>query len=207
MGVWLRCVLVSLLLFTTAAAPDPAGKDTRLPDAPINERVINVEGDPSRPVSLEVTLFTPPGPGPFPLAVLNHGADKVSATNRGPRYRYTFSADYFLSRGYAVALPMARGFAESGGTLFVHRCDLDQVGLANARDLRAVMAAISHEPSIDANRIVVAGRPAAASACQPVAGTFRPLLASRAPSGYKEPSRVESDRIGWSLSTSTLRHT
>ncbi|SPS02336.1 hypothetical protein [Cupriavidus taiwanensis] len=39
-----------------------------------SERVILVEGNPDDPVKLEVTLYTPPGPSPFPLAVLNHGS-------------------------------------------------------------------------------------------------------------------------------------
>lgn len=46
---------------------------------------------------------------------MNQGATKASATNRGERYHFTISAYYFLSRGYAVALPMMRGFAGLGG--------------------------------------------------------------------------------------------
>ncbi len=120
--------------------------------------MLSLPGDPERPVSLEVTLYTPSGPGPFPLAVMNHGADSASGINRGERYRFTIAAYYFLSRGYAVALPMMRGFAGSGGNLVHAGCDLDAVGVSNARDIRAVIEALSARPDIDRTRVVVAGQ-------------------------------------------------
>ena len=103
-------------------------------------------------------MFSPPGPGPFPLAVLNHGATHISAGNRGDRYRYTYSAYYFLSRGYAVAMPMARGFAQSGGEVVHDGCALDRIGRMNAAHLTAVIDAVSRRPEIDRNRIVVGGQ-------------------------------------------------
>jgi dienelactone hydrolase len=90
--------------------------------------------------------------------VFNHGATHVSNTDRGPRYRYTYSAYYFLSRGYAVALPMARGFAGSSGDLVTGGCALDRVGEANARDVRGVIEALRRRPDIDGSRIVVSGQ-------------------------------------------------
>jgi len=124
----------------------------------LNEQVLVLPGDPSRPVALEVTLYSPPGAGPFPLAVINHGANHASRSNRGDRYRNTFAAYYFLSRGYAVAMPMARGFAGSGGSIMGKGCALDEVGLANARDVLAVIQALGQRPEIDPRRIVVSGQ-------------------------------------------------
>lgn len=74
--------------------------------ASVNERILSVQGDPDRPARLVVTVLTPDGPGPFPLAVMNHGAAGSTRTDLEPRYWNTLSAYYFLSRGYAVALPM-----------------------------------------------------------------------------------------------------
>jgi dienelactone hydrolase len=143
----------------SAAGENPiAANDTRLPAAPLNEEVHHLTGDPDRPVTLEVTLFKPDGPGPFPLAVMNHGATNASDTNRGERYRFTVSAYYFLSRGYAVALPMMRGFAGSGGRLFRDRCNLAEVAETNSRDISAVIADLARRPDIDGTRIVVAGQ-------------------------------------------------
>ncbi len=143
------------LLLTGATAR--AEQDGRFPLAPMQEEVLTIAGDPGRPVALQVTLFMPPGPGPFPLAVVNHGATSVSATNRGERNRFSILAYYFLSRGYAVALPMMRGFAGSGGAL-PEGCNMAAVAEANARDMRAVMIALARRPGIDGSRAVVAGQ-------------------------------------------------
>jgi dienelactone hydrolase len=139
------------------ADPRPAD-DPRLPSGPLHEEVLDLPGDPGRPVTLQVTLFKPSGAGPFPLAVMNHGATDASARNRGERYRFTVSAWYFLSRGYAVALPMMRGFAGSGGTILHFACDLARLARANAADIRAVTEALSRRPDIDPTRIVMAGQ-------------------------------------------------
>jgi dienelactone hydrolase len=155
---WIRSVALLMLLTTGAGAQDTGTDPKLMPDAPLNEQVLSLPGDPHRPVLLQVTLFTPPGSGPFPLAVMNHGATRISSENRGERYRYTYSAYYFLSRGYAVALPMARGFAGSGGDLAVAGCRIDIVGAANAEDLRAVISALGSRPEIDPTRVIVAGQ-------------------------------------------------
>jgi len=140
------------------AAPQPPSDATTMPPMPMNEQVLTLPGDPQRPVTLQVTLFIPDGAGPFPLAVLNHGAAADGKPKDEPRYRATFSADYFLSRGYAVVLPMMRGFAGSGGKAVLHRCNLAATGLDNARDIAAVIDAMARQPKIDTSRIVVAGQ-------------------------------------------------
>lgn len=134
--------------------PDPA----MIPPESLHERVVMVPGDPDRPVRLEVTIYTPPGDGPFPLAVVNHGATNASAANRGTRSRYTYAAFWFLSRGYAVALPMARGFSRSGGNLVSDGCHLDKIGRLNARDIQGVIAALTRDSTFDRNHIVVTGQ-------------------------------------------------
>ena len=134
-------------------------QDARLPTAPLREEALQLPGDPLRPVTLETTLFLPPGPGPFPLAVMNHGATNISSSNRGERYRFTAAAYYFLSRGYAVALPMMRGFSRSGGVLTRAGCDLASVARLNGRDLRgAIERLVATRREIDGTRIVVAGQ-------------------------------------------------
>ena len=136
-------------------APNPA----LIPPAPFHEQVLHLQGDPDRPVALIVTLYTPEGTGPFPLAVMNHGSsgnDVQRATM--PRYRFMMSAYYFLSRGYAVALPVMRGFAGSGGKLGHYGCDLDRLAMDNGRDIEAVINELSHDPRLDTSRVIVAGQ-------------------------------------------------
>jgi len=144
--------------FAQAATDTPADG----PAAPLHERVLRLSGDNSRsPALLEVTLYTPDGPGPFPLAVMNHGAAQPGQTPAAmPRYRASFEAYYFLSRGYAVAMPMLRGFAGSEGRIEPQGCNAAQFGLDNAKDVAAVMAALGREPEIDSSRVVVAGQSA-----------------------------------------------
>jgi len=116
---------------------------------------VPVDGDDTR---LVVTLLTPNGPGPFPLAVVNHGASGKLAPLRVKRNTGALAAAYFLSRGYAVVLPMMRGYSRSYGEERHHGCDIAQVGIENAQDINTVIDAMASRPEIDASRIVVAGQ-------------------------------------------------
>ena len=127
------------------------------PTASMNERVLTIPGDSQSPAMLQVTVLTPDGPGPFPLAVMNHGAGGARP-DQAPRYRFSFSSYYFLSRGYAVVLPMMRGFAGSAGKQDLNGCNQEAVGLANAKDIAAVVDFMAAQPFIDINRAVLAGQ-------------------------------------------------
>jgi dienelactone hydrolase len=128
------------------------------PSKSMNERVLSVPGDAQRPAILQVTVMTPDGPGPFPLAIMNHGSSGSSRPDLEPRYRYTFSAYYFLSRGYAVVLPMMRGYSGSEGRQVLGGCNQESVGINNAKDISAVIDFMSSQPYIDGNQVVVAGQ-------------------------------------------------
>lgn len=143
----------------TAAAPAEATAEPPL-ETQLHERVLSIPINTERPVSLQLTLFTPDGPGPFPLAVVNHGK-AAGPARAAPRYRSFYEARYFVSRGYAVALPMLRGFAGSGGEFDAHGCRPAEDGLHKARDIRAVIDYLIQHPEIvalDAKRIVVLGQ-------------------------------------------------
>lgn len=156
--------LIALLVYTLLNGPTPAyaaSEDAdaiKMPPASMNEQVLDVPGDSGRPVVLQLTVLKPNGPGPFPLVVMNHGSDGNKKPRDNPRYHLSFSAYYFLSRGYAVAMPMMRGFAGSGGQFEHHGCDFISTGLNNARDIRAVIQYMSAQPYIDGQHIVVAGQ-------------------------------------------------
>ncbi len=155
----MRAKILTLLIIVLSAALlalRMAVADERPLNAALNEQVLRIPGDPARPVMLQVTLFEPNGPGPFPLAVLNHGKDPGDP-HFAPRYRSAYAARYYLSRGYAVVMPMLRGFAGSGGTARLG-CNAEADGINEAMDIRAVVDAISKRPEIDASRIVVSGQ-------------------------------------------------
>lgn len=83
-------------------------------------------------VDLETTIFRPDGDGPFPLVVINHGLDLGSPAFQG-RTRYPLMAQEFLKRGYAVVLPMRRGFSKSGGAFAYTGCSYTANGRAEAK--------------------------------------------------------------------------
>jgi hypothetical protein len=149
----MRALISALLTFVCVQATAYAAEDTAIaPVASMNEQVLSVPGDAQRPAMLQVTVLMPDGPGPFPLAVMNHGASATSRPDLEPRYRFTFAAYYFLSRGYAVALPMMRGFAGSEGRQVLDGCNQEAVGISNAKDIRAVIEFMSVQSYIDWSR-------------------------------------------------------
>jgi dienelactone hydrolase len=70
-----------------------------------------------RPVRLEVVIDKPPGDGPFPLLVVNHGSTGIGSN--AARFTQTFSnpafAEMFVKKGYMVAFPQRRGRGKSEG--------------------------------------------------------------------------------------------
>jgi dienelactone hydrolase len=150
-----------ILLVSSAVMPQSvfaAETNSIAPSASMNERVLNVPGDADRPAVLKVTVLTPDGVGPFPLAIMNHGASGTNRLDLEPRYLYSFSSYYFLSRGYAVVLPMMRGFSGSEGRQLVKDCNQEELGLNNARDIQAVVNFMLIQPYIDGTRVIVAGQ-------------------------------------------------
>lgn len=132
--------------------------DAAWPAAEIRRRDLMMPGDPTRPATLEVALLTPPGPGPFPLVIWNHGTAEDDAARREGRNRSaTFATYYFLSRGYAVAAPSMRGYGRSGGTPEESVCVALSCAGGNAADILAVLDALAREPVLDARRVIVAG--------------------------------------------------
>ncbi|MFA5111898.1 MAG: CocE/NonD family hydrolase, partial [Desulfobaccales bacterium] len=139
-----------------------------LPSIPLNESLLRIpmqvpgaSGD--QQLTLEATLYRPSGPGPFPLVVLSHG------TPRNPRQRvaqgrlrYDAQSWEFVSMGFAVVIPMRRGYGHSEGPYAEDEGTCGQArfyeaGLESARDLRAAVAAVSRLPLIDPQRLVLAG--------------------------------------------------
>jgi dienelactone hydrolase len=146
--------LVGALACAAAAAAAAARADDLL--AALREEVVMV---PAAVASLETTLFRPAGNGPFRLVVVNHGK-AAGEPRRQPRARYLALAHELVQRGYAVVVPMRRGFAQSGGDYAAHPCDARAHGMAQADDVRAALDFYSRRADIDASRVVVIGQSA-----------------------------------------------
>ncbi len=124
----------------------------------LNESVVMLPvGSGWQQVALETTFFSPPGKGPFPLVVINHG--KASGNPRfDPRARYEAASREFIKRGYVVAIPMRPGFSKSEGRDMSPGCNSESYGALQAETVASALGEITKRPDIDASRILVIGQ-------------------------------------------------
>jgi pimeloyl-ACP methyl ester carboxylesterase len=112
--------------------------------------------------TLASTYYRPAGKGPFPLAVLNHGAPIDYADAPAQVTTFNSQSRWFVNRGWAVLVPNRRGYGGSSGTLVEgtgpcsHPDFASAIG-ASADDILAATAAICKRPEIDSSRIVIGG--------------------------------------------------
>lgn len=126
-------------------------------DAALNEAVESIRKAGLASIELETTVYKPDGPGPFPVAVVNHG--KASGDPRfQARYRPASAARYFLQRGYAVVVPMRQGFSRSGGSYIGGGCNVESNGRVQADDVKAVLDHLATQSWVDKERLVVLGQ-------------------------------------------------
>ena len=111
-------------------------------------------------VRLQTTVYRPDGPGPFPLVIISHGVpfEKTLESEIRLRHRYCLQSEVFVKRGFAVAIPMRRGYGKSGGGKNHATVNIAAFGLEDARDIQATINFLSREPSIDGKRIVLVGQ-------------------------------------------------
>jgi dipeptidyl aminopeptidase/acylaminoacyl peptidase len=84
-------------------ATPPEGESTFIP--------ITSRGAPEAPLTLrlEAILYRPNHTDKFPVVIFNHGSTGMGAIPTKMSFRYAVQAHYFLSRGYAVVVPMRKG--------------------------------------------------------------------------------------------------
>jgi pimeloyl-ACP methyl ester carboxylesterase len=134
------------------------------------ERIGTAFVEASKPVELELIFYTPPGTGPFPTVVFNHGS-----TGRGANpaeFRRTYAPEYvarfFTERGWLVVFPQRRGRGNSDGVYDEgiapdrsgYTCNPRQslAGLERAvLDLGAATDALTKRSEVDQSRMVIAG--------------------------------------------------
>ncbi|ATF92607.1 dienelactone hydrolase family protein [Cedecea neteri] len=127
-------------------------------DRQLNEQIVmlpvQTEG---RTVELETTLYKPPGNGPFPLLLMNHGKNPGNARTQ-PRSRHLEIASVFVHRGFVVAIPMREGFAASGGLYPKDGCDIRRHAFDEAKGAAAALNELVKLPYVDRSRILIAGQ-------------------------------------------------
>jgi len=124
-----------------------------------------------KPVRLEVVIDKPPGDGPFPLLVVNHGS--TGRGNNPALFTETSSnpvfAAMFVKKGYMVAFPQRRGRGKSEGLYDEgfnadrtqgYACDPKQSlpGADRAlTDIAAAVEVLRQRPDVAGQSILMAG--------------------------------------------------
>lgn len=140
-------------LFATSFAARAETLDTAL-----NEQVVMVPAHSGASnLQLETTIFKPPGNGPFPLVIMNHGKALGDPRNQS-RDRFIIVSREFVKRGYAVVIPMRKGFSKSTGEYIEYGCNMTAHGQEQADDLQSTLEYLRTQPWADSQRVVVAGQ-------------------------------------------------
>ena len=137
-----------------------------LPQGPHHRRLwwipVETVGETAHQPLLETMVYVPSGPGPFPLAVINHGkpapGSNVSLIEPG----FDAAARWFVDRGFVVAVPLRRGYGRSQGTVadMAGTCaTLDYVATAKqtAIDIEAVIGFMTKQSIVEHQNVIVVG--------------------------------------------------
>ncbi len=153
-----RTVAGLLTALGAAAAQAQANAGPPELNATLREEVVMVSlRDKLFSPELETTVYRPPGDGPFPIAVINHG--KMAGDVRfQARYRPAGAARYFLSRGYAVVVPMRMGFSKSGGAYIGGGCNVESNGRVQSDDVKGVLDWLATQAWADRSQVLLLGQ-------------------------------------------------
>jgi dienelactone hydrolase len=167
--------------------------------AELREEVVNVPlhgaSAEEKGFPLTATLFQPAGAGPFPLVILNHGSpSRKRERDLMGRYRLVAPVRGLVRMGFAVMVPMRRGYGASPGDYVegYGPCNdnprFERSGAESARDVISAIDYARGRPSIDRERIVLMGQSA---------GGFASLAAaSQSPQGVVAVVNMAGGRGG-----------
>lgn len=129
--------------------------------------------------SLVTTVKRPSGGAKRPLVVINHGSPADGQRANLARPSYSSLSAWFMARGYVVALPVRRGYGETGGDWAetYGRCespDYYTAGLHGASDIRATINHMRTLPYVAADRTLVVGQSAGGWATMALSGLNPP---------------------------------
>ena len=134
-------------------------------------------------VLMRTTVFRPSGAGPFPLVVMNHGTTQNAERRRMlPAPAFDTLAQWFVRRGFAVAVPQRPGHGETGGVFREDQgacddADFAGAGRGAADSIAAAVAYLTAQPFVRRAGTIVAG--------QSAGGWDALAYASRAPAGLR----------------------
>ncbi|MGX9965054.1 alpha/beta hydrolase family protein [Roseomonas sp. F4] len=178
-------ILILLLAVGCASAQTPAADPGLL--------AIEVPGTGR---TIEARLCRPEAAGPAPLAVINHGspANAAARATMQPTACTAEAVRWFLDRGFAVLLPLRRGYGAAGGEWAetYGRCatpDYAAGGRQSARDIAATVEYGRRLPGIRPQGVLVVG--------QSAGGWGALALAANPPEGVVAVLNMAGGRGGW----------
>ena len=151
---------------------------------------------------LEMTLLYPTGPGPYPLAVFNHGDIEMDSSYVRYQSRYVdrIVAREFLQLGWAVAFPSRAGVGLSEGNYRSFRsgdADATYKARIQAQDILPVFEYLKTNPAIDAGRIIVTGQSAGGYAAMHLATLNLPGVVGAVDFSGGRTDKLVSDAAGF----------
>lgn len=147
-------------------------------------------------------IYTPPGGGPFPAVLWNHGSEP----NPGGGPQFDSVAAVFVPAGFAVFAPMRRGHSDSQGEYIRESIQKESSRHGEAAGIRlgaqlletsqvddqlAGLAFLKRQPSIDTTRIAVAG-------CS--FGGIQTLFGAARNVGYRVAVSISPAALSWNNS-------
>jgi dienelactone hydrolase len=147
-------------------------------------------------------LYTPPGSGPFPAVLWNHGSEPDPGG--GPQFDSV--AAVFVPAGFVVLAPMRRGHSDSQGEYIRAAIDKESSLHGSAAGMRlgvqlletsqvddqlAGLAFLKHQPGVDTTHLVVAG-------CS--FGGIQTLFGAARHVGYRAAVSISPAALSWNNS-------
>jgi dienelactone hydrolase len=171
MRKWMRGVAPGALIGLSLAAGVVAGPVVLMPgpvdlEAGDSRRQLWLVPSQDPAVPMQTTVFRPPGDGPFPLALMNHGTTQDGVQRLYfPLLEFNDAALWFAKQGFAVAAPQRPGHGDTGGPFFedVGPCkdpDFRSAGLAVAAADEAALGYLATQPFIQSDGMIVVGQSA-----------------------------------------------
>ena len=164
----------------TPAEPQRAA-DLREEVQYINATTQDLNGKPAAG-QIPVTIYRPPGNGPFPLVIMNHGRPTQEKRGQLSRQRYENLSRYLVAKGFVVLIPTRLGYAETYGQFdpeYSGGCVRMQPGAVAAAASDQVLQTLEFArglPYVNADRWVVMGQSVGGLAAVATVGRHPPGL-------------------------------
>lgn len=154
-----------MIVAALAGCSTPAGRgETAGPDPGVPQLVTYTSGD----LTLRALLWKPPGPGPFPAVLFNHGSERDHDTHFaliGPKFAragYAFFAPYRRGQGLSAdqgtwVLDTLARVAREQGMIERGKKAIELLKTEQLNDVLAALARLQGMPFVDPDRIAIVG--------------------------------------------------